>query len=160
VPRESADWRKPSGRYRLDRALLFAVPLGVAALLAAFIVPLLPGAGGLELLAPLVLAALAGLLAVREHFLWRHDRHALDTRHIYVRRGWLSPRLDIASRIKLQSVEIVQGPIARRRGYAGVKLGIAGGTLEMKGIPLEQAHAIRAAVLCSIASVDFSALPR
>jgi putative membrane protein len=77
-----------------------------------------------------------------------------------VRRGWLAPRIDIASRVKLQSVEIAQGPIAHRRGYADVKFGIAGGKLEMHGIPLEDARAIRAAVLESIASVDFSALPR
>ena len=76
-----------------------------------------------------------------------------------MREGWIAPRLDIASRVKLQSVEIVQGPLARRRGYADIKFGVAGGTLEMKGVPLESARAIRAAVLDSIAAVDFSRLP-
>ena len=59
---------------------------------------------------------------LREHFLSRHDRHAIDGERLYVRRGWLAPRLDIASRIKLQSVEIAQGPIARRRGYADAQV--------------------------------------
>ena len=58
--------------------------------------------------------------------------------------GWLAPRLDIASRVKLQSVEIAQGPLGRRRGYADVKFGVAGGTLELHGVPLDEARAIRA----------------
>jgi putative membrane protein len=129
-------------------------------MLAGLSVPALPEARGFGVLLPLLLLALAGFLALREHFLWRYDRHAIDARHIHVRRGWLTPRLDIASRLKLQSVEIVQGPIARRRGYADVKFGVAGGKLEMHGVPLEEARAIRAAVLETIASVDFSALSR
>jgi putative membrane protein len=160
LPDGSAAWRRPSPRYRLDRALLGAIPLGLAALLSALFIPALPAAPGVGALVPLALLALAGFFALRERFLWRYDRHAIDGRHIHVRRGWLAPRIDIASRVKLQSVEIAQGPIAHRRGYADVKFGIAGGKLEMHGIPLEDARAIRAAVLESIASVDFSALPR
>ncbi len=63
------------------------------------------------------------------------------------------------SRVKLQSVEIAQGPLARWRGYADIRFGVAGGTLEMHGVPLDEARAIRAAVLDSIAAVDFSRLP-
>ena len=160
LPDESTAWRRPSPHYRLDRALLHAIPLGLAAVLSALLVPALPEARGFAALVPILLILLAGFFALREHFLWLHDRHALDSRHVYVRRGWLAPRLDVASRVKLQSVEIAQGPIARRRGYAGVRFGVAGGTLEMHGIPLADARAIRAAVLGSIASVDFSELPR
>ena len=160
LPDESTAWRRPSPHYRLDRALLHAIPLGLAAVLSALLVPALPEARGFAALVPILLILLAGFFALREHFLWLHDRHALDSRHVYVRRGWLAPRLDVASRVKLQSVEIAQGPIARRRGYAGVRFGVAGGTLEMHGIPLADARAIRAAVLESIASVDFSELPR
>ena len=96
---------------------------------------------------------------MRERFLSRYDRHAIDGERIYVRRGWLAPRLDIASRIKLQSIEIAQGPIARRRGYAQLRFGVAGGTLEIGGIPLEDARLIRDGVLHSIARIDFSRLP-
>lgn len=105
------------------------------------------------------LLALAAFVWLREHFLWRLDRHASDGSHIFARRGWLAPRLDIASRVKLQSVEIVQGPIARRRGYASLAFGVAGGTLEIDGVPLDDARAIRRAALDSITGIDFSRLP-
>ena len=55
-------------------------------------------------------------------------------------------------------MEITQGPIARRRGYANLTFGVAGGTLAIAGVPLEEARAIRRAVLDSIAGVDFSRL--
>jgi len=42
---------------------------------------------------------------------------------------------------------------------ADLKLGIAGGTLEIAGIPLKEARCIRSAILDSIVSVDFSRLP-
>ncbi|HSG53877.1 MAG TPA: PH domain-containing protein, partial [Paracoccaceae bacterium] len=64
------------------------------------------------------------------------------------------------SRIKLHSVEIAQGPLARWRGYASLRFGLAGGALAFDGLPLDEAWAMRSAVLDSIASVDFSALPR
>src|SRR5690606_31683289 len=147
----------PVGR-RLGRAALAVVPLAGAAAAA----PALSTYLGLGLtarlmasFAPLLVAIVAG---ARGYYLWRHGRHAVDARHIYVRRGWLSPKLEIASRIKLQSVEIVRGPLARRRGYADVKLGVAGGTLELVGIPVEEAQQIRVAVLNSITSLDFSRL--
>jgi putative membrane protein len=159
LPAGETEWRKPSAKHRLDQALLCAIPFGVAALA----VPIVNAQSGQPLELPLLvsaaLLALAGFFAVREHFLWRRDRHAIDARHIFVRRGWLSPRLDIASRVKLQSVEIAQGPLARRRGYANLKFGVAGGSLELAGIPLDDARQIRQAVLDSIASVDFSRLP-
>jgi putative membrane protein len=159
LPSGDTEWRCPSARHRFDQAMLGAVPLGLAALA----VPVVNSRFGqpLELpwLVSAALLALAAFFAVREHFLWRRDRHALDARHIFVCRGWLAPRLDIASRVKLQSVEIAQGPLARRRGYAVLRFGIAGGSLELAGIPLEDAQTIRRAVLGSIASVDFSRLP-
>lgn len=159
LPGAELDWRRPSARHRFDEALFAVVPLGLAALAVPVVNALIGGPLALPLLVSAGLVALAALLAVREHFLWRHDRHAVDGRHIYVRRGWLAPRLDIASRVKLQSVEIGQGPLARRRGYADVKFGVAGGSLEINGIRLEDARAIRDAVVGSIAAVDFSRLP-
>jgi len=158
LPPGGTDWHRPSARHRFDRAMLRVVPLSLAALA----VPTVNSLVGLPLAMPLLvsaaLAALAVFFAVREHFLWRHDRHALDPRHIFAQHGWLAPRLDIASRVKLQSVEIAQGPLGRRRGYANLHFGVAGGSLEMRGIPLADARAIRRAVLGSIAGVDFSQL--
>ena len=62
------------------------------------------------------------------------------------------------SDLRLPAVEIRQGPLARRRGYANLTFGVAGGTLAIAGIPLEDARAIRRAVLDSIAGVDFPKL--
>jgi putative membrane protein len=159
LPASDTEWRRPSAKHRFDQAMFGAVPLGLAALAVPIVNARLGQPLELPWLVSAALVALAAFFAVREHFLWRRDRHAVDARHIFVRRGWLAPRLDIASRIKLQSVEIAQGPLARRRGYADLKFGVAGGSLELGGIPLEDARAIRRAVLESIASVDFSRLP-
>jgi len=150
LPDDRTDWHRPSAKHRFDRALFSVAPMAVLGIgLAAFGYFWFAAGAGLA----------GAVLAFRQHFLWLHDRHAMDARQLYIRRGWLAPRLDIASRVKLQSVEVAQGPIARRRGYADLVFGLAGGSLAMHGIPLEDALAIRAAVLDSIAGVDFSRLP-
>ena len=160
LPDGITHWHRPSPRFRLDRALFGALPLAVGAVALAAARPWLPAEAAMgSLVGVAAMAALAVLIAVRERFLSRYDRHAIDGERIYVRRGWLAPRLDIAARIKLQSVEIAQGPIARRRGYAELKFGVAGGTLEIGGVPLEDARLIRDGVLHSIARIDFSRLP-
>ncbi|MBO9517981.1 MAG: PH domain-containing protein [Porphyrobacter sp.] len=159
LPGPETSWHHPSPKYHFDNAII-GVSLSLAAAVVAGVVgTLLPFVSPFAQIAEGVFVALAGFSAVREYFLWRRDRHAIDGRHVFVSRGWLAPRLDIASRLKLQSVEIRQGPIARRRGYANLDFGVAGGTLAMHGIPLATAREIRAAVLETIARVDFSRLP-
>ena len=98
------------------------------------------------------------LLALRQAFLWHRARHAIDERQVYASHGWLAPRMEVASRVKLQSVEIAQGPLARRGGYATLHLGLAGGTLAFHAMPLAEARRMRDAVLSSIAGLDFSQL--
>ena len=73
-------------------------------------------------------------------------------------RGVLSPKTQLATRLKLHSVEISQGPIARLRGYATLHLGLAGGTFAIPGVPLERAREVRSKVLETIAATDFSQL--
>lgn len=145
------EWRRASDRYRIDTALLLFVIPFLAALAALVFAP--------EAWFALIPLAIGVLLALREYFLWRHERHALDEAQLYRRRGWLAPSETIASQVKLHSVEIVQGPIARRRGYAALHLGLAGGRLSLPGLPLERAHELRAAILDSMAATDFSRLP-
>ena len=87
---------------------------------------------------------------------WRWDRHALGQRQLYTRHGWFAPSMAIASREKLQSVEIVRNPLARVRGYADIRFGLAGGHLRMRGIALADAMRIRDAVLSSMGEQDFS----
>jgi len=160
LPDGDTHWHRANPHYRFDRALVGALPLGLAAVVQLVLLPLWPAqVGGWPLVAALGFAAAALFVATREHFLSRYDRHALDGQRLYLRHGWLAPRLAIASRVKLQSVEIAQGPIARRRGYASLRFGVAGGTFEFGGVPLADARLIRDGVLHSIAKVDFSRLP-
>jgi putative membrane protein len=162
LPDEATIWHPASRNQRNDSIVLAMLPFALMALASLGVALIARGAGlpaGGPLLAALGLAALGGFLAVRAWYLWRHRRHAIDDRQLYVREGWLAPHLEIASRVKLQSVEIAQGPLARRRGYADVRFGVAGGKLEIRGVPIEAAKAIRAAVLDSIAAIDFSRLP-
>lgn len=153
LPTSDTAWRRPSRRHRGDRMSLLLIPLGVAALVLIY------GRQWLELPLPAVwlgaaaLVALAGTVILRAHYRWHHDRHCAEGKYIYVRHGWLAPRLDIASLEKLQSVEVIQGPIARRRGYADVKFGLAGGKLEIVGITVEDARSVRASILQSGAFV-------
>lgn len=106
----------------------------------------------------LIPLGLAGITAFANYFGWRFHRHALDPRQVIASRGFFAPRTQIGSRVKLHSVEIKQGPIAQRRGYATLHLGLAGGEFSIPGIPLERARELRGAITASIAATDFSEL--
>jgi len=153
APTEDLDWHRASARYRVDSALMAGAIAGAIALAALIVLSATGGASPLLALIPLGIAL---PLAAWQWFLWRFERHTLDDSQVYARHGWLAPRTDVASRIKLQSVEIAQGPIARRRGYATLHLGLAGGKLAIAGIPLARAQELRAAILQSITTQDFS----
>lgn len=148
-PSDSLDWHRLSRKYRFDSALieggffaLLAIPVAIFAPLPFVLVPL----------------GLAAFFAGANLYAWQFHRHALSATHIFNLRGLLSPRTQIASRVKLHSVEISQGPIAQRRGYATLHLGLAGGSFSMAGIPVDQARELRSAILGSIAAKDFSHL--
>lgn len=150
LPGEDIEWGRRSGKASVDIALFDLAVLGMVAIPVALFSPwwwsaLLPlGAGVLS--------------AVRQYYLYRFDRHGLDGRFIFSRHGWLAPRLAIGSRTRLQSVEIVQGPLARRRGYAKLALGLAGGDFTVEAMDIAHARQWRSAILQSIASKDFSEL--
>ena len=91
---------------------------------------------------------------------WRRYGDFVDGRQIYVREGWWRERLSIAPQVKVQTVEICQGPIARHQGLASINFGISGGSLEMIALPLDTAMAIRDAVLSQVAAVDYALLAR
>jgi putative membrane protein len=142
-------WHRPAARAFLDAGVIASVvPVAVS-------IALLFSPEPLAALLPLL--ALPGI-AVSQFLRWRRARHALDERQIYARQGWFAPRLDVADRVRLQSVEIAQGPLARRGDYATVRLGLAGGTLTFRAIPLADARRMRSAVLESISEIDFSRL--
>jgi putative membrane protein len=91
---------------------------------------------------------------------WRNYGDHVDSAQIYVSKGWWRQRLIIAPQLKVQTVDIAQGPISRRQGLASLNFGIAGGTLEMVALPVETAKAIRDAVMDRVAAVDYSAINR
>ncbi len=119
----------------------------------------------------LVLAANAGWKAsllllllvfagVSFYFQWRNNRYALDADQLFVRSGWWRERLTIAPQIKIQSAEIQQGPLARRRGLASLQLGIAGGSLEIIALPIDVARQIQAQIIDVVAKVDYSQMAK
>jgi putative membrane protein len=147
LPDGATPWHRPAPRAFVDRAIVGSM------------VPLLPAAAlliaGHPAVAVLPLLAIP-IIALQQALLWRRERHAVDARQVFTRRGWLAPRVEIAPRIKLQSVEIRQGLLGRRGGYAALRLGLAGGTLAMDAVPIAEARRIRDQVLDSVAPVDFS----
>ena len=149
LPASDLDWQRGDRRYRIDRVVLAGIVLGLLGI-------------GLAV-SPrweIAIVPIVGMAAITvlELYNWYFAANALDARQLYVRRSWLVPKMSIANRVKLQSVEISQGPIARRRGYATLHLGLAGGNFRIFGISLERARTLRAAVLDSIARTDFSEL--
>ncbi|WP_340588141.1 PH domain-containing protein [Erythrobacter alti] len=151
LPDGAEEWRRPSPNYYSDSAIITTIVMSILAvgvIIAGFAWASIP------------IGLLAVVLIAREFYLWRYDRHALDPAQVLSRRGWLAPRTQIANRVKLHSVEIAQGPLGRWRGYCDLKFGLAGGSFSFDGLALEDAHKLRAAVLDSIASVDFANLPR
>ncbi|NBC89004.1 MAG: PH domain-containing protein, partial [Alphaproteobacteria bacterium] len=142
--------------YRTDSmigAALFFVIVAIAAGVATAI-----GAPEWTWLAAGVPLSLGLLNAGLRALAWRFKRHALDAQQIMAVSGILSPKTRVATRLKLHSVEIAQGPIARWRGYATVHLGLAGGVFAIPGVPLKRAREVRAKVLETIAATDFSRL--
>ena len=89
---------------------------------------------------------------------WRQYRFGLDEQQLYHQRGWWCQKMTIAPQVKVQTVEIAQGPLSRRLGLASLKFGIAGGTLEMIAVPISTARAIRDAVMEKVSAVDYSAI--
>ena len=107
-------------------------------------------------------AKAVGLLAVPLLFLplawakWRHYGDLIDPQQLYVRDGWWRQRLAIAPQVKVQSIEISQGPITRLLGLSTLHFGIAGGNIAFSALPLPEARAIRDRVMAVAAPVDFS----
>lgn len=149
LPGAATAWHRASKRHRTDMAirdsalfLLAAIPVAILAPFGLFLIPL----------------GVAVVMVGANLYAWEFRRHAIDERHVYASRGFLSPTQVVATRLKLHSVEIAQGPLARLRGYATVHLGLAGGTFAMQGVPLDEARRLRASVIETIAATDYSRL--
>jgi putative membrane protein len=149
LPDDATAWHRASKRHRTDKAVLDSALFVLAAIPVAIFAPF-----GLFLI-PLGIATLA---VGANLYAWEFRRHAIDEAQVYASHGFLSPTLGVATRLKLHSVEIAQGPLARLRGYATVHLGLAGGAFAMHGVPIAEARALRAQVLETITGTDFSRL--
>ncbi|MEE9434307.1 MAG: PH domain-containing protein [Sphingorhabdus sp.] len=152
TPADATVWQKPSAKWWFDQWLM-VTPLIGAGIIALMVFT----DAGMKALLPLSLAL---FFAVTLFLDWRSRFHARDDSQLYARQGWWRPRLTIAPQVKVQSVDIHQGPIARMRGLAKLKFGIAGGDLEIDGIPVIEARAIRDQVLAEIVQVDFAEVNR
>lgn len=154
LPGGETDWHHASKKYRNDSMLLDSLFFVVLAAIVGTVAQQL--APDWTALAVGLLLALAGFFAIANYYAWQFKRHALDESQIMARSGLLSPQSQIATRLKLHSVEIAQGPLARLRGYATLHLGLAGGEFSIPGVPLERAREVRRKVLETIAATDFS----
>mgnify|MGYP003295884389 CR=1 FL=1 len=149
LPDAATAWHRASKNQRTDKMVLDAAIFVIPAIATAIFLPF-----GLFLI-PIGLAVLS---VGANLYAWEFRRHAVDDAQVYASHGFLSPTQEIATRLKLHSVEIAQGPIAQRRGYATVNLGLAGGHFAMHGVPIDEARSLRAAVLETIAATDYSRL--
>ncbi|MDC0886908.1 PH domain-containing protein [Altererythrobacter sp.] len=156
---DDLDWHRASTAHRnvgmiLEGAILTLIGIAAFALIHSGLGDRLDYGQWLAL----VPFAFGAFLVARQFYLWFYARNAVDATQIYRRSGWLAPSTAIANRVKLQSAEVSQGPIARRLGYATLHLGLAGGKFAVEGIPVERARKLRRAALTSIAGTDFSRL--
>jgi putative membrane protein len=147
LPDDRADWQRASTAYRNDKALLDALLwLAITGVVAVFAPP------GLFLI-PLGIAV---IMVAANLYAWEFRRHALDAKQLYAVRGVFAPQSQIATRLKLHSAEISQGPLGRLRGYATLNLGLAGGEFLIAGLPVERARELRRAVMETITATDFA----
>ena len=143
-------WLQPSSSYWLDRTLVVS---SFAAIVAGgwwiFDRALV---GAAIFLGVTAIAAIANGLASLRY------RHVMDEGQLLIRTGFLSPNYIVAPQVRLQSVEIAQGPLARLRGYCEVHFGLPGGRMHIHGVPVGEARMLRDSILQWIARTDYSRL--
>lgn len=137
-------------------SIVFGLIIAIIAISAAIIVEqtvVLPWIGLLGFIPILI-----GLLS------WRHHFHSMDRDQIYVKSGFWNQKMTILPMIKIQSVDIVQGPLSQYLKLADVRFGIAGGSglsvLTIQNIPIKMAQDLRGQCINRAKTVDFSALIR
>ncbi|TRD12740.1 hypothetical protein FGU71_06025 [Erythrobacter insulae] len=156
LPKPDADWHRASETYRTVHMVMDALPFLLAAIIAGIVLAI--ASPEWIMVAVPILLLLAAISAGAALYSWQFKRHTLDEQQIIARSGIMSPDTQIATRKKLHSVEVAQGPIARLCGYATLHLGLAGGVFSIPGVPIERALEVRRKVLDTIAATDFSEL--
>lgn len=118
APAEEPDWRglAPGARGRVFRITLLVLVLVLA----------VPAVWICGRWAVLWLPAAVALSWVRAHKYVEHTRWALTPAAICFKRGWLTRRLVIAPRDRVQSAVLTESPFDRRSGMASVAVDTAG----------------------------------
>lgn len=146
-PQPDLEWNRASKIARMDGIIFEWLFFGLVAAIVGYFASIIWTA------IPIGLGLLSTFTSL---YSWTFHRHALSGAEIYSTEGMLSPATQIASQVKLHSVEVSQGPIAQFRGYATLHLGLAGGSFSITDIPVERAFALRRQIAASIAETDFS----
>lgn len=155
-PTENAEWHRASRAWLNVTIMIDIAFFAVAVLFAgAATAYFAPEWTMVAIITPLVLGVIT---LVAEVLSWKFKKHALESDQIASVSGLFAPKTKVAKRVKLHSVEIVQGPLAKIYGYATINLGMAGGEMEIEGVNLERAREVRAMILDTMASTDFSQL--
>ncbi|MFL6551697.1 MAG: PH domain-containing protein [Povalibacter sp.] len=124
------DWQPlaPGARARIfRRSVYLGVLLAVISVVVLHLVPEAPFTPGLEAIG-VALALVMGISWLRAHLYVKYTRWALTQDAILFEHGWLTRRLVVAPRNRLQSVKISQSPFDQRSFMANVSLDTAGGS--------------------------------
>ncbi len=93
---------------------------------------------------------------------WRYHFHAMDDKQIYVKSGFWNQKMTILPMVKVQTVDLAQGPLSQYLNVADVKFGIAGGSgltvLTIHNVPIDTARDIRRNCIEAAKNIDFSDL--
>ena len=121
------EWRglAPRARWRLFRLLALT-----------WLLPSLPVAAWfMQWWAPVIVLPVLPLLWLHAHLYVRHTGWALTENFVAVRRGWLTRRITIAPRNRIQSVHVAESPFDRRYGMASLVIDTAGARVRRLAIP-------------------------
>lgn len=157
-----ADIRAPSQDIMFERPHISYIIASILLGLGIAIISIIPAIINPDII-PLQWLWIAGILPIIFGLLnWRYHYHAMDYDQIYIKSGWWNQKMTILPMIKVQSVDISQGPIVRIFNMAHVTFGIAGGsgfsTLTIYNIPMNSAQNMRAHCIKSAKTLDFSKL--
>jgi uncharacterized protein len=146
APGQSLD-RRAILLWRLQAAVRLLPPLGVILAFAPvpFALPERPWAGfaalGAALLAWLVWAVLS--IGVFPELRWRLWRYELEPHELDIQAGLFVVRRTLVPLIRVQHVDTVQGPIAKRLGLSSVTVSTAAGKHEIPALSDAVAEALR-----------------
>lgn len=78
---------------------------------------------------------------------WRLQGWRIDERVVVARQGWFDRRTAVVPRDKLQSLEVLQGPLRRRWGLGVIVLRVAGSSVRLPDLGWEEALALQHALV-------------